>query len=108
MFFLNFIFTMKKCYSSNIYIIIFNLDKRLLYTQFEYNIINKLSYINNITKHLFFNNYRVFNLYINIGEKKYNKILIYPYIDKDILFKDLYNVWISTNDTNFYIIITIV
>jgi len=73
----------------------FEYNEHLSYHQFESTILNAFSYNYNIRKYNSHYGQIVYNLYIYIGDKRYNLIVLYPYLDKDVSIKQLYNIWTS-------------
>jgi len=90
---------------SNKFQIQMDYNEKLSYNQFESLILTAISYNYNIIKHSFNYGYVIYDLNSSIGIKKYNIIILYPYIEKNVSFKYLYETWISNNNrSNLHII----
>lgn len=71
-------------------------NENLSYNKFESLILTAIS-LDYKARHSYNYDYIIYDLNSYIGTNKYNIIILYPYIEKNTSFKNLYEAWLSND-----------
>ena len=83
---------MKIHHLDNKLLISLEFSETFIYKNLETSILKIFSNFYNSNRKYISNDYVIFNIYFIIEDEIYNKILIYPYIEQDISFKEIHNI----------------